>query len=131
MTNTDLSWKMTELRTNTPHARHALLVAQDGIALACDDALNHDDTDHLAALVSGMASLSDGVGQRFDCGARMRMNLVELDTCQLLIMKAGHGSHLSVLADLEADPGDIGSRMSQEVERLTDHLGVASRTTAP
>lgn len=125
----DLSWLMTSFRDETAGVLHVLLLSRDGLQLARDDSLGVDDADQLAAISCGVASLAQGASEHFDGGGEMRTVSIDLPTRQLLIMGAGDGSLLAVLADAESDPGMVAMRMVHVIERVASHLGVEPRAT--
>ena len=53
--------------------------------------------DQLAAVASGLASLSTGAAQLFDGGYVMQ-SVVEMENGYLLLMRVGDGSNLATLA---------------------------------
>ncbi|MFE7114477.1 roadblock/LC7 domain-containing protein [Streptomyces sp. NPDC057654] len=126
MSNRDLSWLMDQLRDETAGVLHVLLLAEDGLRSAKDQTLGVDSADKMAAICSGMANLGAGAGDELDGGA-LRSVVVDLERKQLVIMAAGRGSVLGVLAEADADLALVATAMVQMIERLADHLGVAPR----
>ncbi|RSO07033.1 dynein regulation protein LC7 [Streptomyces sp. WAC 06783] len=127
---TDLSWLMTSLIEQTPGVVEAMLLSDDGLKVAHDGTLDTDAVDQMAAISSGLVSL--GLGFETHCAAgRLRSLTVALTDRQVVVMQAGGGANLTVLADAEADTGAIGIAMVQLVERLGWHLSVPARTAQP
>ncbi|GAB3740433.1 hypothetical protein GCM10027590_55010 [Nocardiopsis nanhaiensis] len=48
----------------------------------------------------------------------------------LFIVEAGHGTHLAVITDSEAEPGLVGHNMNELVEQMGEHLATPSRAGA-
>jgi predicted regulator of Ras-like GTPase activity (Roadblock/LC7/MglB family) len=57
--------------------------------------------------------------------------VVELDEAFLFVTAAGDGSCLAVLADADADMGQVAYEMTLLVKRVGTHLGAAPRTDLP
>jgi len=71
----------------------------------------------LAAVASGLASLSTGASQLFD-GGYVLQSVVEMENGYLLLMRVGDGSNLATLAIRNCDIGQIGYEMAMLVERV-------------
>lgn len=123
-----LGWLITGLVERVPHARSALLLSADGLVRAYTQDLAKDDADHLAAIASGLWSLSAGAGRKFADSDAVRQVNVELEGALLFVAAAGFGTCISVLTTDEADPGLIGYEMAQLVRSMRPHLETAPRT---
>src|ERR1700755_3008236 len=71
--------------------------------------------DQLAAVASGLASLSTGAAQLFN-GGHVLQSVVEMENGYLLLMRVGDGSNLATLATTGCDIGQIGYEMAMLVE---------------
>ncbi|WP_432250174.1 roadblock/LC7 domain-containing protein [Streptomyces sanyensis] len=123
----ELDWLLDELVERVASIRQALVLSGDGLATGASRDLGREDGEHLAAVASGFHSLAKGVGRHFDAG-RVRQTVVELDEAFLFVTAAGDGSCLAVLADAEADVGQIAYEMTLMVKRVGAHLATAPRT---
>ncbi|MEU3048986.1 MULTISPECIES: roadblock/LC7 domain-containing protein [unclassified Streptomyces] len=123
----ELDWLLDELVERVASIRQALILSGDGLATGASRDLGREDGEHLAAVASGFHSLAKGVGRHFDAG-RVRQTVVELDEAFLFVTAAGDGSCLAVLADAEADVGQIAYEMTLMVKRVGAHLATAPRT---
>ncbi|MCQ6556420.1 roadblock/LC7 domain-containing protein [Streptomyces sp. C10-9-1] len=123
----ELDWLLDELVERVASIRQALVLSGDGLATGASRDLGREDGEHLAAVASGFHSLAKGVGRHFDAG-RVRQTVVELDEAFLFVTAAGDGSCLAVLADAEADVGQIAYEMTLMVKRVGVHLAMAPRT---
>ncbi|WP_433855243.1 roadblock/LC7 domain-containing protein [Streptomyces kronopolitis] len=125
--STDLSWLLDQLCHDTPGVRHALLLSSDGMKVAYDKSLDLDSADLLSAICSGLLSLSNKLDKAFNAGYPALTISIDTPRAQLLVVGAGTGGVLAAVAESEADPGIVGTAMSQLVERVADHLSVPTR----
>lgn len=122
-TNQSLGWLLEQLVERTPGAQHAVVLSRDGLKLCWTSALTIDRADQLAAIASGIASLSGAASVEFGNGSGdVRHAMTEYDGGLLLIIQAGEGAHLTVVAGGDADAGVIGHNMHELVEQLGDNL---------
>ena len=112
-----LDWLVTKFTREVPGVAHALLVSVDGLPIAASERLSRERADQLAAVASGLASLSAGAAQLFD-GGPVLQSVVEMQKGYLLLMHVGDGSHLATLAVSSCDIGQIGYEMAILVERV-------------
>ncbi|MBC7639289.1 MAG: roadblock/LC7 domain-containing protein [Rhodoferax sp.] len=114
--------------------RHTLVVSADGLLMAVSDDLDRTSGDQLAAIVSGMASLTRGAARQLRSG-EVRQSIVEMDTMFLFTMSINDGSVLSVMAEATCDVGLIGYEMALLVSRteatLTPQLISEMRSRLP
>ncbi|GAB2808167.1 roadblock/LC7 domain-containing protein [Actinoallomurus bryophytorum] len=122
-TERDLDWLLQNLLERTPETRHALVLSKDGLKLCHTNGLNIDKADQLAAIASGIQSLSYGASAEFGDGTGgLRQSMTEFHGGLLFIVEAGEGAHLAVVASDEADVGLIGHNMHELVEQLGEYL---------
>jgi predicted regulator of Ras-like GTPase activity (Roadblock/LC7/MglB family) len=82
-----------------------------------------DQADQLAAIASGIQSLSYGASIEFGDGTGgVRQSMTEFHGGLLFIVEAGEGAHLAVVASDESDVGLIGHNMNELVEQIGDYL---------
>ena len=126
-----LTWLLENLLERTPGARHALVLSRDGLKLCRTPELSVDQADQLAAIASGIQSLSQGASIEFGDGTGgVRSAMTEFYGGVLFIVEAGAGAHLALIAAEDADAGLVGHNMSELVEQIGDHLVAGPRTTA-
>ena len=126
--NQSLTWLLEQLVERTPCARHAVVLSRDGLKLCWTSGLSVDEADQLSAIASGIASLSGAASVEFGNGTgRVRHAMTEFDGGLLLIVEAGEGAHLTVLAAADADAGVIGHNMHELVEQLGENLTAEPR----
>ncbi|MBO8200072.1 roadblock/LC7 domain-containing protein [Streptomyces smyrnaeus] len=124
----ELNWLLDELVQRVGSIRKALVLSGDGLARGASEGLTREDSEHLAAVASGFHSLAKGVGRHFGAGG-VRQTVVELEEAFLFVTAAGDGSCLAVLADADADVGQVAYEMTLLVKRVGAHLGTPTRST--
>ena len=128
----DVDWLLESLRDKTPAVRHVLVLSKDGLRLSFTSGLTVDQADHLAAIASGIQSLAISASAEFgSAGVGSGQSMVEFPGGLLLIVPAGEGAHLTVIADDDADVGLIGHNMNELVEQIGGYLTAAPRHRRP
>ena len=122
----DLNWLVTNFVERVPDAAHAVVVSADGLPLAYSDGFPQDRADQLAAVTSGLASLTQGAARVFE-GGTVVQTAVEMQAGVLVIMAVSHGASIAVLAASSADLGLIAYEMALLVERAGKMITPASR----
>jgi predicted regulator of Ras-like GTPase activity (Roadblock/LC7/MglB family) len=123
-----LDWLVSKFAYDVAGVSHAILVSADGLLMAASEHMPTERADQLAAVASGLASLSTGAAQLFDGGYVMQ-SVVEMEKGYLLLMRVGDGSNLATLATRSCDIGQIGDEMAILVERVGTVV-LSSRRTA-
>nr|MDT0666761.1 roadblock/LC7 domain-containing protein [Micromonospora sp. DSM 115978] len=114
--------------SRTPQTRHALVLSKDGLKLCRSAGLTVDQADQLAAIASGIQSLSHGASIEFGDGTGgVRQSMTEFHGGLLFIVEAGEGAHLAVVASDDADAGLIGHNMNELVEQIGEYLSSPPR----
>ncbi|SEF50863.1 hypothetical protein SAMN05216223_101163 [Actinacidiphila yanglinensis] len=127
-TDRNLDWLLDSLLERTPGSRYALVLSRDGLKMSRSSGLSVDQADQLAAIASGIQSLSHGASVEFGDGSGgVRQSMTEFHGGLLVIVEAGEGAHLAVVAASEADAGIIGHNTSELVEQLSDYLTAPPR----
>ena len=130
-TDRSLDWLLENLLEKTPGTRHALVLSRDGLKLCLSPGLSVDQADQLAAIASGIQSLSHGASIEFGDGTGgVRQSMTEFHGGILFIVEAGVGAHLAVVAGDDADPGIVGHNMNELVEQIGAHLRAEPRQHA-
>jgi uncharacterized protein len=110
-------WLVTNFVERVPGVAHAIVVSADGLLLTSSTGLPRDRADQLAAVSSGLISLTAGAARCFDAGAVVE-TVVEMERGFLLLMSISDGSCLGVLAAPNCDIGLIGYEMTLLVDRV-------------
>ena len=117
----DFSWLVDNLANRTPGVAHALVVSADGLPVAVSERLDRPKADQLAAIASGLASLTQG-GARCMEGGLVKQTVVEMDRGLLVVMAISDGSCLAVLAASSCDVGVVAYEMTVLVNRTGEVL---------
>lgn len=125
-TGSELSWLLDDLVSRVAQVRKAVILTQDGLAVAASRGLAQEDTEHLAALAAGFQSLARGAGRHFG-GGQVRQTIIEMDAGFLFVSAAGQGTCLAVLSSADADVGLIAYEMAVLIRRSSEHLIAARR----
>ncbi len=118
---TNFGWLLDNFVHTVPGTRHTLVVSADGLLMAMSENLDRTRGDQLAAIVSGLSSLTRGAARELDAGA-VRQSIVEMDRGFLFLMSVSNGSVLAVVAEQTADVGLIGYEMAKFVTRTEQTL---------
>jgi predicted regulator of Ras-like GTPase activity (Roadblock/LC7/MglB family) len=100
---------------------HAIVVSSDGLLIAVSERLDRARADQLAAVASGMASLTAGASRLLEAG-EVNQTVIEMERGFLFVMTIGDGSCLGVLAAPSCDVGLVGYEMALLVARTGDVL---------
>jgi uncharacterized protein len=122
----DLGWLLTSFARRVPTIVCALAVSVDGLAIAASDQLPTDQADQLAAITSGLASLTTGAAKVMSTG-HVRQTVVDMDGGVLLIMAVADRAFLAVLAQPGADLGQVGYESAVLAQRVNTALEPAVR----
>ena len=117
----ELDWLLNNLASTVLGVRNAVILSPDGLPLGRSPGLTEDDADHLAALAAGAQGLARGAGQRFGYGD-VSQTIIEMDAALLFITPAGRGTCIALLADADADAGQIAYEMAVLVKRVGQHM---------
>jgi predicted regulator of Ras-like GTPase activity (Roadblock/LC7/MglB family) len=117
----NLNWLVSTFVRNVPGVAHAIVVSSDGLLIAVSEQLERDRGDQLAAIASGVASLTAGTSRLLEAG-EVNQTIVEMERGFLIVMSVSDGSCLAVLASPSCDIGVIGYEMALLVARTGDVL---------
>jgi uncharacterized protein len=122
----DLDWLVTNFVERVPGVAHAVVVSADGLAMAVSDGFPTERADQLAAVTSGLTSLTQGAARLFEAGLVVQ-TVVEMQAGVLVVMAISDGSSLAVLAMSSCDLGLVAYEMTLLVERAGRALTPAAR----
>ena len=117
----DLNWLTTNFAERVPGVAHAIVVSSDGLPVAHSDGFPADRADQLAAVTSGLASLTEGACRMFE-GGEVARTVVDMQQGLLIVMAISDGSSLAVLVADDCDMGLVAYEISMLVERVGDVL---------
>lgn len=124
----DLNWIITDFAEKVPSVAHAVVISSDGLPMAFSQGLPADRVDQLAAITSGLASLTQGAARVFE-GGMVTQVVVEMQHGLLIVMAISDGSSLAVLAVADCDMGLVAYEMTLFVERVSGALTPATRSS--
>ena len=117
----DLNWLVTNFRERVPSVAHAIVVSSDGLPMAYSKGFPPERADQLAAVTSGLTSLTQGTSRIFD-GGEVTQTVVDMEQGLLIVMSISDGSTLAVLVGDDCDMGLVAYEMSLLVVRVGDAL---------
>jgi predicted regulator of Ras-like GTPase activity (Roadblock/LC7/MglB family) len=117
----ELDWLLDNLVSSVLGVRIAVILSPDGLSLGRSPGLSEADAGHLAALAAGAQSLARGVGVWSGYGD-VSQTIIEMEAGLLFITPAGRGTCLALLADANADAGQIAYEMAVLVKRVGQHM---------
>lgn len=123
----NLNWLITNFVERVPGVAHTIVVSSDGLLLAVSEGFPRDRADQLAAVTSGLSSLTQGAARVFE-GGMVTQTVVEMERGYLFIMAISDGSCLAVMASVGCDIGLVGYEMALLVERAGAVLTPALRS---
>jgi predicted regulator of Ras-like GTPase activity (Roadblock/LC7/MglB family) len=134
----EIGWLVGRFVEETAEVADAIVVSSDGLLLAISPDLDRTAADKLAAIVSGLRSLSEGVSSVTGRGG-FSQAMIELADGYLVVSAISDGSSIGVVAARNADLGAVGYGTTLLVERvgaaltpaLVDELKLGLSTPAP
>jgi predicted regulator of Ras-like GTPase activity (Roadblock/LC7/MglB family) len=124
----DMGWLLSNFADSVAGIAHVVAVSADGLLLASSRDLPPDRADQLAAITSGVVSLTDGASRMFNAG-QVQQTIIEMDSGYLFLMSISDGSSMAVLAARSCGVGQVGYEMALLVERVGAALVPAPRET--
>jgi uncharacterized protein len=113
----DLNWLITDFAERVPSVAHAIVVSSDGLPMGYSEGLPADRIEQLAAVTSGLTSLTQGASRMFEGGSVGR-TVVDMHRGLLIVTAISDGSSLAVLAAADCDMGLVAYEMMLLVERV-------------
>jgi len=123
----NLNWLVNNFTVKVPGVANTLVVSADGLPFALSEHLDRASADQLAAITSGLASLTLGAARCLGAGG-VNQVIVEMDEGFMFVMSISDGSVLTVLASPTADLGLVGYEMALLVARVGAVLTPALRS---
>src|SRR6476620_9341661 len=114
-------WLLTNFVKNVPGVSHAVAVSSDGLLLTSAEGLPRDRADQLAAVASGLLSLTRGAARVFGAGEVVQ-TIVEMELGCMLLMAIADGACLAVLASPRCDMGLVAYEMTLLVDRAGEFV---------
>jgi predicted regulator of Ras-like GTPase activity (Roadblock/LC7/MglB family) len=105
------NWLLDSFTSGTAGVLEAIAVSADGLLMATSATRDRANAERLAAVVSGIISLSGGAAHAYALGALNRV-IVDLANGYLVITSISAGSVLGVIADRSANLGAVAYEMT-------------------
>jgi uncharacterized protein len=122
----DLNGLITNFVERVDSVAHAIVVSSDGLPMAYSQGFPADRVDQLAAVTSGLASLTQGASRVFE-GGPVAQTVVEMQRGLLIMMAISDGSSIAVLAAPNCDMGLVAYEMVLLVEQVGNALTPGAR----
>jgi predicted regulator of Ras-like GTPase activity (Roadblock/LC7/MglB family) len=121
-----LDWLVNDFVRRVSGVTHTVVVSVDGLKLAVSERVDEPTADQLAAVASGLVSLTRGAAQCFRAEPVVQ-TIVETAGGYLFVTSVSEGSTLAVFAEVECDIGLIGYEMTRLVTRIGQLLAPGRR----
>ena len=121
-----LDWLVNDFVRRVSGVTHTVVVSVDGLKLAVSHQVDESTADQLAAVASGLVSLTRGAAQCFRAEPVVQ-TIVETAGGYLFVTSVSEGSTLAVFAEVECDIGLIGYEMTLLVTRVGQLLAPGAR----
>jgi predicted regulator of Ras-like GTPase activity (Roadblock/LC7/MglB family) len=118
------NWMLASFVHNTDGVRDAVAVSSDGLLIAMSDGVDRTAADRLAAIVSGLSSLSKSAARSYDFDG-LKLIMIEMQRGFLLASAIADGSCIGVIADSSCDIGLVGYEIAKLAERAGTLLNPA------
>ena len=123
----DVNWLITNFAERVPSIAHAIVVSSDGLPMAFSQSLPSRSRRPLAAVTSGLASLTQGAARIFQGGVVTQV-VVEMQHGPVdRGMAISDASTLAVLAAADCDLGLVAYEMTLLAEKVRGALTPATR----
>ncbi len=117
----NVNWLMTRFVSDTMGVEQAIAVSSDGLLMAMSSNLDRASADKVAAIVTGMRSLSDGAARILGKGG-VNQVLIEMRQAYLFVASISGGSSLGVVVTKDSDLGLVGYEIALLVQRVGGQL---------
>ena len=118
----DFSWLVDNFANRTPGVAHAMVVSADGLPIAVSERLDRPKADQLAAIASGLASLTQGSARLID-GGPVQQTVVEMDRGLLVVMAEPPRRSSASWPGSRSPTRRPGCGHVGRVEHTADHVG--------
>ena len=115
-TAANFNWLIDNFVDSTAGVTDALAVSSDGLLIAASKTLDRASAEQVAAIVTGLVSLSDGASRTFGFDGLQQV-IVSMRGGFLFVSSISEGSALGAVATAACDIGSVGYQTSLLVER--------------
>ncbi|HMS88685.1 MAG: roadblock/LC7 domain-containing protein [Acidimicrobiales bacterium] len=117
----NFNWLIDDFVNSTAGVTDAIAVSSDGLLIAASRSLERQDAEQVAAIVTGMVSLSEGASRAFGFEGLQQV-IVSMRGGYMFVSSISMGSALGVVATNGCDIGAIGYQTGLLVERVGELL---------
>ena len=117
----NFNWLIDDFVNSTAGVTDAIAVSSDGLLIAASRSLERQDAEQVAAIVTGMVSLSEGASRAFGFEGLQQV-IVSMRGGYMFVSSISLGSALGVVATNGCDIGAIGYQTGLLVERVGELL---------
>ena len=117
----NFNWLIDDFVDKTAGVTDAIAVSSDGLLIAASRSLEREDAEQVAAIVTGLVSLSDGASRAFGF-AGLQQVIVSMHGGYMFVSSISLGSALGAVATAGCDIGTVGYQTSLLVERAGELL---------
>jgi uncharacterized protein len=121
LTAGSFNWVLSNFIENVIGAEHALAVSSDGLLIGISERMPAGEADRLAAAITGLQSLSEGVAKITAKGVLNRV-VIDMEDGYLLVATIGDTATLGVVTSLDCDLGLVSYEMCMLIERVGEQL---------
>ncbi len=115
-TATNFNWLIDDFVDKTAGVTDAIAVSSDGLLIATSRSLERQDAEQVAAIVTGMVSLSEGASRAFGFDGLQQV-IVSMKGGFMFVSSISLGSALGVVATAGCDIGLVGYQTTLLVEK--------------
>lgn len=117
----NINWMLSTFVEQTSGVEQAIAVSADGLLMAISSNLSRASADKMAAIVTGLRSLSDGAARVLGKGG-LNQVIIELKDAYLLVASVGGGAAVGVVATRSCDLGLVGYEITVLSQRYAGIL---------
>jgi uncharacterized protein len=117
----NINWMLSNFVESTAGVEQAIAVSSDGLLMAISSNMERGSADKMAAVVTGMRSLSDGAARVLAKGG-LNQVIVEMAGAYLFVSSIAGGSAVGVVAGRNCDLGMVGYEITVLVSRFATQL---------
>jgi uncharacterized protein len=121
LTARSFNWVLSSFVENVLGAEQALAVSSDGLLIGISETMPPGEADRLAAAITGLQSLSDGVARITAKGVLNRV-VIDMEDGYLLVATIGATATLGVVTALDCDLGLVSYEMCMLIDRVGAQL---------
>jgi uncharacterized protein len=105
------NWLLQRFVRETTGVQHAFAVSSDGLLITFSSNLTRQAADKMAAVITGLQSLSEGASMLLECPG-LKVVILDLHERYLLVQTVSNAAVLGVVAAHNCDLGQVGYEMA-------------------